>query len=132
MDIVLERIRHPGIEQTDPALTLVLNPAFRAQQIVQQAAVQVVMRENHVAADVPGESALVADAARQSTHHGVALVEHPIVKPGRVQAEGRSQPGRTAAENHDPALIGSLHTGAPPVIPGSGKVLHDSVKRHER
>ena len=53
-----------------------------------------------VAAEVPGETKVIPNAARQAAHDRLALVEPPVVEPLALEFASGAEARRAAANNH--------------------------------
>ena len=79
MEVVLERIGHPAGVVADRGIAQVLVVAFASPSIwVSSRGEHVVVREPHVAADVPGVARVVDDAARDAAKTVGPLAQQPV------------------------------------------------------
>jgi hypothetical protein len=71
-DIVLERIRHPGFQNTDPAFPEMIE-IFVSQGLFDGLVEIVVVGEEDVAADVPGETLNIEKRGGEAAYVETAL-----------------------------------------------------------
>ena len=113
-DVVLKRIRNPAIAHPHPRFAHVLDPRVAKRRVHHRVEVRVV-REQHVAAEVPGEPIRVDNGGGQAAGMTGGFVQRPVRVPELVQPPGRAKPGRPRADD-DNARV----SGHPPSPDGFG------------
>ncbi len=118
-DVVLEGIGHPGPAGADPGLALMAQLAV-PQQVVEHPVEILVVREHHVAANVPGVAALVLEAGGQAAGVGVPLEHGEGLASQLGQAASRAQPRGTSADDGEI----DLHETSPATLLRAGTRSH--------
>lgn len=109
-DVVLEGVGDPGVTGADPAFALIEGELV-AHELLEEAVVVVVVAEDDMATEVPGEAGVVAFAARQAADMpgGFEQVESAVAEFG--EAERGAQAGGAGSDNDDHRLVAEAMRG---------------------
>lgn len=99
-DIVLERVWNPCFADADPALPLVLIPGA-VKGLLHHTVKIVVVGEEDVTADVPGEAMVVDVGGGEAADLLGGLEEMPILQPESTKTMSRTKAGGTSTYNED-------------------------------
>lgn len=103
----MEWIRDKPVAHPNPRLSLVIEPAFRAEELVHGPIKILVMRKLNVATDVPSKALLIKKGRRQPAGTGVGLQQQPVALLQLLQPPGGAQSGWPGADNEYPGFIHS-------------------------
>ena len=80
-NVVLERVGDEPIPHPDPRFALMMQPAVCAEKLHHGAVEVFIVRELHMAADVPGEAFVIEERRRQATWLRSSFDNLPVVDP---------------------------------------------------